>query len=224
MGTVVSRLYGIKVDFLKDREAFDFWYAQMPSYRKEKIDRIKVENGKLLSLGAGILLEKGLKEHGIKEAKISLGENKKPYIDVKGADSLYFNLSHSGSMAVCAFSDSEVGTDIEQNKSFKDSLIDYVFDEREAEHILSQGKDEAERNALFTSLWTMKESIMKYYGKGITMGPKNIYVDLEGEQKIYYDKEPKNDIHLSTYTVNDYQICVCSRYSEFVQCIEMLDL
>ena len=104
MGTVVSRLYGIKVDFLKDREAFDFWYAQMSSYRKEKIDRIKVENGKLLSLGAGILLEQGLKEYGIKEAKISLGENKKPYIDVKGADSLYFNLSHSGSIIINTFS------------------------------------------------------------------------------------------------------------------------
>ena len=107
MGTVIAKVYGIEVDFLKDREAFDFWYSQMPPYRKEKIDRMKVENAKLLSLGAGILLNRGLKEYGIQGASVFYGENNKPYIE--GADSLYFNLSHSGSMAVCAFSDAEVG-------------------------------------------------------------------------------------------------------------------
>ena len=65
MGTARSRIYGIEVDFLKDTKAFDFWYSKMPSYRKEKTDRIKPESGKRLSLGAGILLYTGLKELGI---------------------------------------------------------------------------------------------------------------------------------------------------------------
>lgn len=219
MGTVRSKVYGIEVDFLKGKKAFDFWYFKMPLFRREKIDRIKPEKGKLLSLGAGILFNRGLKEFGMEGAAVFYGENNKPYIE--GADSLYFNLSHSGSMAVCAFSDAEVGIDIEQNKSFKKSLIEYVFDEREAEHIFLQGKDDAERNALFTRLWTMKESIMKYYGKGISMGPKNIYVDLKDDLKVYYDGEYKKDIFLSPYSYKDYQICVCSGYAEFAEEIEM---
>lgn len=229
MGTARSRIYGIEVDFLKDTKAFDFWYSKMPSYRKEKTDRIKPESGKRLSLGAGILLYTGLKELGIEGASVFYGENKKPYIDMnlesglndEGAGSLYFNLSHSGSMAVCAFSDSEVGIDIEQNKNFNDSLINYVFDENEAEFIRLQKEDITERNALFTSLWTMKESIMKYYGKGIAMGPKNIFIDQGKDLTVYYDGEPKKDIHLCTYTYKDYQICVCSDRIPFAESIEM---
>ncbi len=222
MGTVRSKVFGIEADFLKDRKAFDFWYSQMPSYRREKIDRIKPESGKILSLAAGILLFRGFKEFGIDGASVFYGENGKPYIDTEGADSLYFNLSHSGSMAVCAFSDSEVGIDIEQNKSFKDSLIDYVFDEREALYIRGKETDCGAMNALFTSLWTKKESIMKYYGKGITMGPKSIFVDALNCDKVYYENSPKEDIHLFTYTYKDYQICVCSGQPEFPAEIELL--
>ena len=228
MGTSAgSKVYGIEVSFLKDREAFDFWYSKMPSYRMKKIDAMKVENGKLLSLGAGILLEKGLEEFGVRGAEIALSANKKPYIN--GADSLYFNLSHSGSMAVCAFSDSEVGIDVEKIKVFKDNLIEYVFDKREIEYIRSLENHDDEKNALYTGLWTMKESIMKYSGKGIAMVPKSIFVDLAkgaggGSLDIYHEDKKIDNLHLTTYVVpgyEEYKICVCSEYDTFSETVEL---
>ena len=224
MGMITkSKVYGIDVRFLEDQEAFDFWYDKMPSYRKSKIDAMKPLKGKLLSLGAGIILLKGLEEFGCEGAEIAFSDNKKTYID--GADSLYFNLSHSGSMAVCAFSDSEVGIDIEQNKAFKDSLIDYVFDDREKEYIRDLAQDESQMNALFTRLWTMKESIMKYFGKGITMGPKSIYVD--DALHIYHEGRRLDELNLTTYSskdFEDYQISVCSEHADFSKEVRMLKM
>ncbi len=225
--TIISKVYAIEIGFLKDKEAFDFWYAKMPSFRREKIDAMKPLKGKLLSLGAGILLEKGLEEFGFKGAKIALLENKKPYI--VGADSLCFNLSHSGSMAVCAFSDHEVGIDVEKNKAFKDSLIEYVFDDREVRFVDETAKSEEERNALFTRLWTMKESVMKYSGKGISMVPKSIFVDLakevgDGSLEIYHEGKKLENLHITTYIVpeyEEYQISVCSGYEQFSEAVEL---
>ena len=220
---------GIDVAFLEDGEAFDFWYSKMPVSRRQKIDSIKPLKGKLLSLGAGILLTRGFEEFDLEGAEIGLSKNKKPYII--GADSLYFNLSHSGSMAVCAFSDSEIGIDIEKNKEFKDTLVDYVFDDREKEYVYGISGDDNERNALFTSLWTMKESIMKYTGKGISMVPKSIFVDLKGADDmgaaaVYHDGIRLSQLQLSTCKTPghpDYQVCVCSEYALDSRDIEMFD-
>ena len=62
---------------------------------------------------------------------------------------------------------------------------------------------------------------MKYYGKGISMGPKNIFVDLKDELKVYCDGDLKKDIYLSEYSFGDYQICVCSDKNKFADSIDM---
>ncbi|MCR5557630.1 MAG: 4'-phosphopantetheinyl transferase superfamily protein [Butyrivibrio sp.] len=226
------KVTGIDVSFLEDGKIFDFWYDKMPVSRRQKIDLVKPLKGKLLSLGAGILFTEGLKKLGLEGAEIGLLENKKPYII--GADGLYFNLSHSGGMAVCAFSDSEVGIDIEKNKEFKDSLVDYVFDDREKEFVSRLSDDDNKRNALFTSIWTMKESIMKFTGKGISMVPKSIFVDLSAADNmgdmsvaaIYHNGKLIPELKLSTLRIPanpDYQVCVCSKYALSSRDIEMFD-
>ena len=217
-----SKLIGIETDILMDKEIFDFWYEKMPLYRKKKIDAMKPEKGKRASLGAGILLAKGLEMYGIEDAEIDFGPNGKPCL--KGRDDLFFNLSHSGDMAVCAFAGTEIGADVEQNTAFKENLINYVFDEREKDYISSLGKDEEEINAGFTSLWTMKESIMKYSGKGISMSPKEIFVDLENGSRIYYKGEELKDYFLRTFEYRDYQICVCKGDVMFEAGLEFADI
>ncbi len=205
-----------------DKEIFDFWYEKMPAYRKEKIDAMKPESGKRASLAAGILLAKGLDEYGIEGAEIGFKANGKPYII--GKEDFCFNLSHSGNMAVGAFSGFEVGVDVEQNKVFKENLINYVFDEREVRYICGLEADEKERDRLYTRLWTMKESIMKYSGKGISMSPKNIFVNLEKGKEISYKGEKLKDLFLTSFEYKDHQISVCSGNGEFDARMEVLDI
>ena len=239
---VENRVYILDVNGLEDKGKFRDWYEKMPDFRKEKIDKMKPENSKRLSLGAGILFYEGLKELGIdpESVEIRLGENEKPYLVGEG---VFFNLSHSDNVAVAAFSDKEVGIDVEKIKTFNDGLIKYVFDESEICAIKSNaekngntdlvrykicleddnGKEEIDSNreiynSLYTGLWTMKESVMKYNGKGISMNPKKIVID---DGNAFYEGKRLENLHFTRFEYEDYHISVCSEYSDF--CAEMIE-
>ena len=215
-------VYGINVELLKDERVFEEWYQKMLTERKKLIDAIKPEGSKRLSLGAGILLVNALKEHGMINPLVECNENGKPYL--VGEDGAYFNLSHSGEMAVCAFSDEEVSIDIERNKEFKDELINYVFDKREIRVVKDKASDAASTNAMYTSLWTIKESLMKYHGQGLSMDPRTIFIDIENGFTPYHKGEKYEDLHFTRLSVDDYQICVCSSYEEFTDRVKMMEI
>lgn len=75
----------------------------------------------------------------------------------------HFNLSHSGEMVLCALSDHPVGADIEIVCPRKPEFPAYVFKGAEYARYLELGGD---WNAFYT-LWTEKESIIKYTGEGL---------------------------------------------------------
>ncbi len=223
---VENRAYLMDVRELFDEDKYHFWYEKMPESRRSKIDRIKPEGSKRLSLGAGILLYEGLRDFEIEldVVNISLRLNEKPYIE--GEEGIFFNLSHSKEVAVCAISDSEVGIDAEQVKEFKDSLIDYVFASVEADYIKKTCGFEEERNSLYTRLWTMKESIMKFYGTGISMNPKNIVFNLEktgfDDPPVCYNEKALEDLHITHFQHDDYHISICSKDKGF--CAELTNI
>ena len=115
----------MNINMLEDQEQFDLWYDKMPDFRKRKIDAFKPHRSKLLSLGAGMLLDKALKDIGIDDYDIELDEHEKPRI--KGMGDVFFNISHSGEVVCLGISDKEIGVDIEKVRHFKESLINYVF-------------------------------------------------------------------------------------------------
>ncbi len=199
--------------FLQDTSSFDFWYQQMPQYRKDKIDKIKPVASKRQSLGAGILIKQGLDEYGVDGEHILTGSNEKPYIE--SAHGLEFNVSHSGDMAVCAFSDKCVGIDLEHTKVFNRNLINFVYKPEEIKYIKYRSKNQNDENCQYTKLWTIKESIMKYYGKGLSMDPRKIFVDLENGYRVFYDGEILEDIFFTQYEYMGYHITVCSEYERF---------
>ena len=199
---------------LKDKEQFNFWYEKMPDFRKEKIDALKPEKSKLLSLGAGMLLDKAMKDAGIDDYEIELDEHEKPHI--KGHGDVFFNISHSGEVACLGISDREIGVDVEKIKHFKDSLIDYVFAPQEQDMTKELATAGNDIDKVYTRLWTVKESIMKYSGKGITLGPKNILLRAEnGKIKASSAACDCEALNLIPFEYDDYQITVCSEYEEF---------
>lgn len=76
---------------------------------------------------------------------------------------LHFNLSHSGSLALCALADRPVGVDIEVVRPRSAGLPAHVFKGAEYDRFLALGGD---WHAFYT-LWTEKESILKYTGEGL---------------------------------------------------------
>jgi 4'-phosphopantetheinyl transferase len=92
---------------------------------------------------------------------------------------LFFNLSHSDRMLVCAISEIEkTGIDVEAVK--KDCCFEVmrsVFLPKEIAYVEQQGTPSMKREA-FYQLWTRKEAVMKALGKGFSLPPLSFSVPL----------------------------------------------
>ena len=161
------KVYTINTDEFSDEAYFKACYGQLSASRREKTDRYRFLADKKLSVGAGILLDKGLQEYGLRESgvKFAYGENGKPYLPEY--PQIHFNLAHSGTMALAAFADAEVGCDIEQIKTASLKLAKRFFCPSEYAYIDSfTGKEQA---YAFYRIWTLKESFLKATGMGMRL-------------------------------------------------------
>lgn len=86
----------------------------------------------------------------------------------------HFNVSHSGTLGLCALSDRPVGVDIERVRPRKEGLPAYALDERELGWFRTRGENWAD----FYTLWTMKEARIKCTGEGLRRPPRKITVPL----------------------------------------------
>jgi len=177
------RLYTMDTEKLTDDAYFRECYNQLSSARRAKIDRYHFRKDKMLSLGAGILLDKGLREYGLREAKVQFGlkKNGKPYL--RDYPQIHFNLAHSEKMVLAVFADAEVGCDIEYTKEADLELAKRFF--RPEEYAYLAGLEGEQQNSAFFQLWTLKESFLKATGMGMEL-PLNafgFYLS-EGEIKV----------------------------------------
>lgn len=100
---------------------------------------------------------------GLSEYIIDSDEKGKPYLS--GGD-ICFNLSHSGDYVLCTAGDEQVGCDIQEIKKYNEKIAKRFFTEKEYEALEKSESKESD----FTKLWTLKESVLKYQGDGISGG------------------------------------------------------
>lgn len=125
------------------------------------------------SLCGWILLLKGLEIYKLPSRLIgNIPSNiyGKPYIQ---KNPLYFNISHSGEIVVCALSkDVELGIDIELMNEislddFKENMLVSEWDK------INKSED---RLQAFYDYWTQKEAVMKAHGTGLNMSLKSFEI------------------------------------------------
>lgn len=165
--------------------------ARLSPSRQAKIKSFRFEEDRLLSLGAGLLMDYGLRQYGLceRDVLIAYNENKKPCLPHH--PQIHFNLSHSGTIALAAFGDQELGCDIEQIKTADYRIADRFFAAPEQASLQSL-QDPAEKNTAFYRLWTLKESYLKALGTG-TATPLNsfsLHLSPEPSPHTYATAEP----------------------------------
>ncbi|MCR4604420.1 MAG: 4'-phosphopantetheinyl transferase superfamily protein [Eubacterium sp.] len=215
-----NQVFAIDVSELSDKTVFDSYYVKQRKDRRERVDRMKFDSGKRLCLGGGIVMEKALETAGCSAEEIQVTKEGKPYVN-----GCFFNISHAGEIAVSAVSDKQVGVDVEKPREFGESLIKKAFTQAEINYVEARNSDLSQ--SLYTKLWTVKESVMKWLGTGISLMPEFIEVDLTDKISVKIIDDPdKNkqveNLKFTTFEHNDYHITVCSEYDNFCKKIEWI--
>lgn len=151
------------ITVLTDGAAFEDAAEYLPyvsALRRDRIARKRSGGDKLLSLTAGLLVSLEVSRRtGIPRDKIRYthGTFGKPYLE---GSALQFSLSHTKGAVCAAFSDEEVGVDIERrDRRVSQRVIVRVLSENE-KPLVSSTED-------LLRMWVQKEAFLKRLGTGI---------------------------------------------------------
>lgn len=98
--------------------------------------------------------------------EITRSRNGKPCFILSGVKSKFsFNISHSGSIVICAAGESEVGIDVEKIGICPLEIVARYFSSTEQDMFLAC--DVTEWDRLFYRIWTRKECQLKATGQGL---------------------------------------------------------
>ena len=174
----------------------------LPRDKRSRVEGYRFEKDKQLAVAAEVLLDMALRE--------AMGGNPGPSerIVVRGGKpaftrpGLHFSLSHSGDYALAAVCDSPVGADIQKRSSFTPALLGRVCTSVERDMILRSANPER----LFTDIWTMKESYLKYTGRGIaSLSEAVLTADASGGLLL------PGGLRAVAYRMENYSVGCCSK-------------
>ena len=193
---------------LLDEQRYLKYWEQLPDFRREKADKCRFPMGRALSAGAWILWQRAKEELGLPHDAV-------------------FNLSHSGSYAMCSAETNpdgkiQVGCDVEQISKYRERVSERFFATEEYLHIKSQ-ENPAAQQELFFRYWVLKESFMKATRQGMAMALDSFsFKFTDGANPIlnacpvpyrkedYYFREFPNELSLLSLESSFYRAAVCS--------------
>jgi len=144
--------------------------------RLEKIEKLKREEAKELSVCAELLLIYALR-HEIPDLKLPLPVEKDERGKLFLKDSpLQFNLSHGKDYVACAVSDQPVGIDIESFKVRELMYPEKILHPEEA-RLMAYISNSNEKKKYFFECWVAKESYLKNLGIGLMVRPSDFLVN-----------------------------------------------
>ena len=144
--------------------------------------------------------------------QIVKGEHGKPYV-ISEKSGVYYNLSHSGDYLVCALSEKEVGVDIEKKGKIHLEVAQRFFHPEEFRNLQSY-TDEQQRD-LFYRYWSVKESFLKYTGKGLSASLSGFLVCFTPTGVRLYGERTEQKVYIRECLIDDAYCCyVCSETTE----------
>ncbi len=151
----------------------------MAEEKRVRIANLRSETDKRLVITAHRLLCYALKTQYSRspvEDDWASGQQGKPYL--KNAPSIHFNISHSGSIAMCALHDAPVGIDVEAVRRVDEGVEKRFMSEQEL-YVYNAALD---RVSMFYKIWTLKESYVKFCGRGLGTALHQLTVYPDGDR------------------------------------------
>ncbi|MCC9866382.1 4'-phosphopantetheinyl transferase superfamily protein, partial [Streptococcus agalactiae] len=133
---------------------------KIPSYRLSSKNKSDIQR----SINSLKLLKIGLNEFGIDLFREDLVYNEFGKPSLKRKD-IFYNISHSGKYVTCAISNKMVGIDIQKHIENFEEIISF-FSTSEKEYLASIPLHKLLIKEFF-KIWTVKESYVKFLGRGL---------------------------------------------------------
>ena len=186
---------------LDEEAVFGRYYNSLSAYRREKADKVKFPEDKKRSVAAGMLLNRGLAEYGLRECDMVYGTNQngKPFF--REYPQIRFSLSHSGEYVMAAFSDVEIGCDIQQMEQTDLKIARRFFAPEEYAYIKEQEEESAQEEA-FYRIWVLKESFLKAVGTGMALSMTDFSIQIQEDRVIGV----RQNVNQKEYTFEEYNL------------------
>jgi 4'-phosphopantetheinyl transferase len=162
-----------------DERLFEYVSEEKKAYLKS----FKFIIDRKLSLYAELLVrQKIMNITGMKNKEIafSKGKNGKPFL--AGFPNINFNISHTRNALAVAFSEDEIGVDIERVTNADLQVAKRCFSDTELRYL----ENHEDINSAFFEIWTKKEAYIKSSGVGLNMPLKSFCVIGDSRYKTFY--------------------------------------
>jgi 4'-phosphopantetheinyl transferase len=209
-------VYALKIDRRIESVKFNSLMHYVDKSRQNAISRFYKWEDAQRSLFSELLIRTlATNKLAINSSAIQFDKNEfgKPF--VKNLPGFCFNISHSGQWVVCAIDNEEIGIDIEEICPIDLQIANEFFTNQEI--IEMQSKLIEQKLLYFYDLWTLKESYIKAWGKGLSIPLDSFSLKVNSTENI--ELKTNNgfrDCCFKQYDIDpDYKMAVCSLKSEF---------
>ncbi len=158
----MTDIWHINIDYVSDQFYLER-LLELPVDIQGGISRYVQMTDKKLKLFGRLMLEKYITRQGaFNWNELQFSKAGKPFIE----NQPFFNIAHAGSIVMIAFSLNEIGVDIEKNTDLPFDEISVNFHPNEIQLL----EENNYNKALFFSIWSRKEALLKAMGTGIVNG------------------------------------------------------
>ncbi|WP_025677546.1 4'-phosphopantetheinyl transferase family protein [Paenibacillus massiliensis] len=162
-------------------EAMEQRYDELTSWvsrdKRDRLARYHHRADALRSLGGDVLARWVLCRHlDVPNHRLQFGANAYGKPSLSSHEGLYYNVSHAGRWVVCAVDFAEIGIDVEAVKPVEDGVARMIMSDDE---YMRWGELEGKPQLdYFYDIWTLKESLVKAEGKGLSIPLDSISFDI----------------------------------------------
>ena len=219
---IKNLIYLAKINPSLSQDKFNDLLKIISKENRKKCHRFKFKEDALRTLYGELIVRHVLcQQFSFKNEEIEILKSAegKPYIK---DFPIHFNISHAGDFVVCVFNEQEVGIDIEQIKDVDLGIAKRFFCQREYEDLFAQKI--TDQLDYFYSLWTLKESYMKYLGTGMSIPLDSFCFKITGTDISCLDDNREITPFFKQFPIDGYKLSVCSMIRDFPDKIERVSI
>ena len=207
----MATLYLSDIRSLDYSANYDRAFSLLSDGRKKKMALYKNSEARKQILVSELLLRKALADKKLDYDDLIYEYNEYGKPSLSNINGFFFNISHSGDYVLLGASNNEIGVDIERIKKFNPRIAQRFFRKEEYEYIMAP-QDEEERKRLFFLYWVIKESYIKYSGKGLSQALNSFRIVIDENNKItvYQEDEPSKLCFRHFNDLDGYSIGSCT--------------